>query len=56
MLLDGADSSGEKELVWTPGYCVSTIGLDKAAIREYVKNQEKLETHKQAQIDLPEFE
>lgn len=41
---------------WAPGYCVSTIGLDEAAIREYVKNQEKLETHKQAQLGLPEFE
>ena len=41
---------------WAPGYCVSTIGLDEAAIREYVKNQEKLETHKQVQLDLPEFE
>ena len=41
---------------WAPGYCVSTIGLDEASIRDYVKNQEKLETHKQAQLELPEFE
>ena len=41
---------------WAPGFCVSTIGLDEASIREYVKNQEKLETHKQAQLNLPEFE
>jgi putative transposase len=41
---------------WAPDYCVSTIGLDEASIREYVKNQEKLETHKQAQLNLPEFE
>ena len=41
---------------WAPGYCVSTVGLDEAAIREYVKNQEKLETHKQAQLNLPKFE
>jgi putative transposase len=41
---------------WAPGYCVSTIGLDEAEIREYVKNQEKLETDKQAQLNLPEFE
>jgi REP element-mobilizing transposase RayT len=41
---------------WAPGYCVSTIGLDEASIRDYVKNQEKLETHKQAKLELPEFE
>jgi putative transposase len=26
---------------WARGYCVSTVGLDEAMIREYVKNQEK---------------
>ena len=26
---------------WAPGYCVSTIGLNEAQIREYVKNKEK---------------
>ena len=26
---------------WARGYCVSTVGLDEAVIREYVKNQEK---------------
>ncbi len=26
---------------WARGYCVSTVGLDEALIREYVKNQEK---------------
>ena len=31
---------------WAPGYCVSTIGLNEAEIREYVKNQEKLEKEK----------
>ena len=41
---------------WAPGDCVSTIGLEEAATREYVKNQEELETHKQAQLNLPEFE
>jgi len=28
---------------WAPGYCVSTIGLNKAEVREYVRNQEKIE-------------
>lgn len=26
---------------WATGYCVSTVGLDEAAIRQYVQNQEK---------------
>ena len=26
---------------WAWGYCVSTVGLDEARIREYVRNQEK---------------
>ena len=43
-------------LFWAPGYCVSTIGLDEAKIREYVKNQEKLEEQKQGQLHLPDFE
>ena len=41
---------------WAPGYCVSTIGLDEAKIREYVKKQEKLEQEKHVQLDLPNFE
>ena len=41
---------------WAPGYCVSTVGLDEAQIRQYVKNQERLEKQKQGQLNLPEFE
>ena len=41
---------------WAPGYCVSTIGLNEAEIREYVRNQEKLEQHKLGQLSLPDFE
>jgi putative transposase len=26
---------------WSRGYCVSTVGLDEAAIRKYVREQEK---------------
>ena len=40
--------SGEKRLhglhFWAVGYCVSTVGLDEATIREYIRQQEKLET------------
>jgi putative transposase len=25
---------------WARGYCVSTVGLDEATIREYIRNQE----------------
>ena len=28
---------------WTRGYCVGTVGLDEATIREYVRNQEDLD-------------
>ena len=28
---------------WARGYCVSTVGLDEAAIRVYIQNQEKHE-------------
>ena len=41
---------------WAPGYCVSTIGLNEAEIREYVRNQEELEQEKDGQLNLPEFE
>jgi putative transposase len=41
---------------WAPGYCVSTIGLNEKEIREYIKNQEKLEKQKQLQLNLPDFE
>ena len=41
---------------WALGYCVSNIVLNEAAIREYLKSQEKLETHKQPQLTLPAVE
>jgi putative transposase len=28
---------------WTPGYCVSTVGLNEEQIRKYVKFQEEAE-------------
>ena len=28
---------------WSRGYCVSTVGLDEAMIRQYIQNQEKNE-------------
>jgi putative transposase len=41
---------------WAPGYWVSTVGLDEAAIREYVRNQEQLEQSNQGQLNLPQFD
>ena len=29
---------------WAVGYCVSTVGLDEQMIRQYIQQQEKLET------------
>ena len=38
---------GERRLLglhfWATGYCVSTVGLDEAMIREYIRDQDKLE-------------
>lgn len=34
---------------WAVGYCVSTVGLDEATVREYIKEQEKRE---KKQLDL----
>ena len=41
---------------WAPGYCVSTIGLNEAQVREYVSNQEKIEQQKMGQLNLTDFE
>ena len=36
---------------WSRGYCVSTVGLDEAVIRNYIRTQEEREKH-EVQIDL----
>ena len=36
---------------WATGYCVSTVGLEEATIKEYIRNQEKLESQ-QMTLDL----
>ena len=36
---------------WAKGYCVSTIGMDEATIREYVRNQED-EDKRQEEFDF----
>ncbi|MDP6966588.1 MAG: IS200/IS605 family transposase [Candidatus Marinimicrobia bacterium] len=35
---------------WVRGYCVSTVGLDEEAIREYIRNQEKLDRGQQGNL------
>jgi len=37
---------------WSRGYCVSTVGLDEEAIREYVKSQEKHDRREDGQQEL----
>ena len=36
---------------WSRGYCVSTVGLDEATIRKYIRDQDKLEK-RQMEIDF----
>ena len=36
---------------WATGYCVSTVGLDEKRIREYIREQEKLQ-NSQGDLDL----
>ena len=33
---------------WAEGYCVSTVGLDEKVIRDYIRQQEKLESGQNA--------
>ncbi len=34
------------EAFWARGYYVSTVGLDEEVIREYIRNQEKNDIHR----------
>jgi putative transposase len=36
---------------WSTGYCVSTVGLEEAKIRQYIRNQEETE-RRQEEFDL----
>jgi putative transposase len=36
---------------WAPGSCVSTVGLDEARVRQYIREQEELE-NRQGELDL----
>ena len=38
---------------WARGYCVSTVGWDEKGIREYIRNQEKLQNEsEQAELEF----
>jgi len=45
-------SAGNKRVTglhfWSRGYCVSTVGLDEATIRKYIREQEKHENQQQS--------
>jgi REP element-mobilizing transposase RayT len=53
--LDSAEVGCKRNFVelyfWARGYCVSTVGLDEAMIREYIRTQEEQEK-KEEQIQL----
>jgi len=36
---------------WAPGYCVSTVGLDEAKVRQYIREQEELE-NRQGELEF----
>ena len=36
---------------WATGYCVSTVGLDETKVRQYIRDQEKIESG-QGDLDL----
>jgi putative transposase len=37
---------------WTRGYYVSTVGLDENIVREYIRNQERLDSGEEGQLHL----
>ena len=41
----------KKKVLWSPGYFVSTIGIDETTIRNYIKYQQDLDSG-QAFLDL----
>jgi putative transposase len=36
---------------WAAGYCVSTVGLDEAGVRQYIREQEERE-NRQGELNL----
>ena len=51
--LSGREPKGfTNKSFWTRGYCVSTVGLDEKLVREYILNQEKLDTGEQGYLNF----
>jgi putative transposase len=48
----GASQGFTNKHFWTRGYCVSTVGLDEQRIREYIRNQERIETGEQGTLNF----
>ena len=44
----GSDRRVYGKHFWATGYCVSTVGLDERQVRQYIREQEKLETGQNA--------
>jgi putative transposase len=36
---------------WAAGYCVSTVGLDEARVRQYIREQDERD-HRQGELNL----
>ncbi len=41
----------KENIVWSPGYFVSTVGVDEVIIRNYIRHQERQDSG-QAKLDL----
>ena len=48
----GASKGFANRHFWTRGYCVSTVGLNEQEVREYIQNQERLDTGEQGLLNL----
>lgn len=44
--LRGRQRKFNGEHIWAKGYFVSTVGLDEEVVREYIRNQEKADEHR----------
>ena len=45
-MFKGRQRNFNGEAFWASGYYVSTVGLDEDMIKEYIRNQEKNDVHR----------
>jgi len=50
--MSGANKGFSNRHFWSRGYCVSTVGLDEQGVREYIRNQERLDSGEQGLLNL----